>query len=177
MLTEQLPKQVNPRKLAAQGISINAKLPLDSLPRLLGILENDRGEIEVDLRFDRDEQGLYCISGSIKTIVDVVCQRCLETMSVALDCNVALAVVWDDVDARQLPKEYEPLVVGEDSLDLYEMVEDEILLSLPFVNYHEPAECKGKQRFSTNPKSEGEVKAAKENPFGVLEKLKSNKSN
>lgn len=177
MLTEQLPKEVNPRKLAAQGISINARLPLSSLPRLLGTLENDEGEIQVALRFDRDEQGLYCITGSIKTVVDVICQRCLETMSVALDCDVALAVVWDDVDARQLPKEYEPLVVGGDSLDLYEMVEDEIFLGLPFVNYHDPAECSGKQRFSTTPETEGEIKAAKENPFGVLEKLKSNKSN
>ena len=55
-----------------------------------------------------------------------------------------------------------------------EIVEDELLLAMPFVSYHDPGECSGKQSYES---TSDDVKKAlaeeeKENPFNVLAQLK-----
>ena len=68
-----------------------------------------------------------------------------------LKSDVVLGIAWDDTRARSLPKEYEPLVAGEEPIDLREIVEDELLLVLPFVNYHDEGQCSGLSSFSVGP--------------------------
>jgi uncharacterized protein len=58
--------------------------------------------------------------------------------------------------------------VEEGQVDLYAMVEDELLLSLPAVAYHQEA-CVGPALFSSGePVNEKQGK----NPFQILEQLK-----
>ena len=70
----------------------------------------------------------------------------------------------------------DPLIVGEDELmDLNEVVEDELLLNMPFVAYHDPDKCSGKQQYEFSAEEETAPVEEKENPFSVLEQLKSGK--
>jgi uncharacterized protein len=52
-----------------------------------------------------------------------------------------LACVWDDTAAGDLPTDYDPLVTG-DVTDLYELVEDELLLAVPAVAMHNAPACR-----------------------------------
>ncbi len=77
--------------------------------------------------------------------------------------------MWDEEHALALPEYLDPWIVGEGAADFYEMIEDEMLLSLPAVAYHrEP--CINSKLFESG--KPVEVKKEK-NPFQVLEQLKS----
>ena len=72
----------------------------------------------------------------------MTCQRCLQAMPIELSGAHQLAVVGDDEQARQLPARLEPLLVDGEMCDLWTVVEDELILSLPIVSYHDTEDCK-----------------------------------
>ncbi|MDM3872143.1 YceD family protein [Porticoccus sp. W117] len=124
--------------------------------------------MEVTLDFATDEQNQRVVSGQVSANVTVNCQRCMQPMEQHLQAEVALGLVWSEEDAPHLNRDLEPWVVADESASLSDMVEDELLLALPYVNYHPVGECSGASHFST-----GEVEAEeKPNPFQVLEQLK-----
>lgn len=173
---EPLPRQADLRKLAKREAHFNVHLNAANLPRFAGAIYEGKGFVEAELHFGVNEEYLRYIQGKVYSEVEMVCQRCMEPVAVAISSDINLGIVSDEDKGRQLPKSMDPLIVAEDELmDLNEIVEDELLLSMPFVSYHEPDECSGKQNYEF---SAGETKASaegKENPFKVLEQLKSGK--
>ncbi|MFL0796562.1 MAG: YceD family protein [Cellvibrionaceae bacterium] len=137
------------------------------------MLANNSGEIAVELDFDRDEGGRPMVTGSLNGEVQVTCQRCLDAMPFALSTNVRVGLVWDDEQARALAKDVEPWLVDEDPKDLYELVEDEILLVLPYTVYHDEP-CGSGWKDTTEAEHAEENPPEKDNPFKVLEQLKKN---
>jgi uncharacterized protein len=172
MLNDPLPKQVDVRKLINKSAEITAQEPVAQLQRLASVLADDGGSVTVNLAFYIDEGRFRKIDGDINTEVSVICQRCLEPMKVSLEANVNLAVVWTEDEAKQLPRDLDPLIVGEEPINLADIVEEELILSLPIVSYHSEDQCKGHSSFVSG---DEEVVAdePKENPFSVLEQLKS----
>ena len=66
------------------------------------------------------------------------------------------------------------MVVGEKMVDLSEMLEEEVLLALPLVNYHEEGFCTG-DTFVTEKDSGADTKndeVVADNPFNILKQLK-----
>lgn len=169
MRTDPLPERVDFRRLAARHTSLEGALPVARLSRLVGRLLDDTGQVQVEAHFDRDEGGRYRLQGRLQTALHVRCERCLEPMTRQIDQAFCLAAIWSEDDAGHLPEAYDPWVTGEDPVSLFEMVEEELLLSLPLVNYHD------------EPCMQGWVKTAdevvettekRENPFQVLESLR-----
>ncbi|MEH6909616.1 MAG: YceD family protein [Oceanicoccus sp.] len=180
MLTAPLPSQIDVRKLVVKCAEISAQMPVSSLPRIADMLANDIGVIAVNLRFFKDEGHFRRIDGELKGSVEMTCQRCLEPLTVAVDTRFSLGIMWSEEDAERLPKSLEPLIVGEEELvNLADVVAEELILSLPFVNYHAPSDCKQQVGYSSgdsDPSVEAAEKAAtRENPFKVLENLKFDK--
>ena len=68
--------------------------------------------------------------------VKVPCQWCFDGMVIALSSHSALAAVWTDEQAQALPSRYDPLIT-EGETDLWRVVEDELLLSMPAFSYHD----------------------------------------
>lgn len=172
MSNTPLPKQVDVRKLAATGAIITAREPLASFRRLCGMLESDAGDVEVRLHFFTDEQGMRRIDGSVRAQVQVLCQRCLQPLPVDIDSTFAAAVVWSDDDAGQVPRQCDPYIAGDEPQDVRDLIEDELIISLPFVSYHAPEQCVP-AGYTQQPA--GEAPAERENPFKVLEQLKPGK--
>lgn len=163
-----LPMQVDPRKFAQQGIELAGSIEVSALPRFSEALADTNGEVAVELVFGIDDEGAKVLTGTAKAKVHVVCQRCLEAMPLTLAGELSLAVVWDEEQANSLPKRLDPWITGEGSADLYEIIEEELLLNLPLVTYHEEA-CVSKDSFSSGEVVEPE---STKNPFSVLEQLK-----
>jgi uncharacterized protein len=93
-------------------------------------------------------------------------------MPVHIETDNLLAVVWDDDYARQLPHSLEPLIVEEGPCNLWELVEDELILGLPAFSYHEARDCnKILAGISEPPPPDGKC-GGKPNPFNVLAQLK-----
>lgn len=163
------PRQGDPRKFAQQGITLEGKILIADMPRLADAVQDTSGDIQVDLQFAINEEGKRVVTGRAYGDVSLVCQRCLEPVVQPLECDISLAIVWDEDAAKALPQYLDPWIVGEGAADFYEMIEEELLLSLPAVAYHSELCVDSKLYSSGKPV---EVKETK-NPFKVLEQLKS----
>ena len=176
MKTGALPKQLDLRGLAARGAHIEGTVSPEDLPRLTdsGIAIVDSGLAAFD--FQRDEEARYVVAVSVEARVVMQCQRCLNDMEVPVKSASLMACVWSDEEAAALPSTYEPLIV-DDAADLSDIVEEEILLAIPVSPSHE-TECKSaeqKAALDTGAESLEQVEESSErdNPFAVLERLKS----
>lgn len=173
---EPLPRQADLRKLAKREAHFKVHLNAACFPRFAGAIYEGKGFVDAELHIGVNEEHLRYIQGTVYSEVQMVCQRCMSPVDVIISSDVDLGIVWDEDKGKQLSASMDPLIVGEDELlDLNEVVEDELLLSMPFVSYHEPDQCNGKQQYVFSIDEDITSAAEKENPFKVLEQLKSGK--
>ena len=168
MQTDPLPERVDFRRLAAKQVRLSGDLPLARLSRLAERLLDSNGLVHIDAEFDRDGSGRYCLKGQLQVRLAVRCERCLEPMVRQMEHSFCLAAVWSEDDASQLPDEYDPWVTGEDRVSLVDIVEEELLLSLPLVNYHETPCMPG----LVKTEEECVPVATRQNPFQALDALR-----
>ncbi|MCK0768188.1 YceD family protein [Chromohalobacter canadensis] len=172
MLTTRLPKQVEPYKLAANRERLEGLAALDAMQRLGEEIGAQQGDCEVRLSFDIDTQGRRLMDGHLLAHVQVPCRRCLEFMPVTLESRFLLGLVTDDSLASELPSDYEPVLVENEQLNLLPVVEDELILSLPQVVYHDEADC-AVSRDQLESGADAEVSEQRPaSPFEVLRNLK-----
>ncbi len=172
MQNQPLPKQIDARKLCATTANIRAQASVSTLPRFAAGLASDRGEVTVDIRLYREEQGFYRIDGKAVASVDVFCQRCLQPMPVEIVAEFALAIVWTEEQAKALPKSLDPVILGEELLELDELLQDELIISTPFVNYHDKRECAADAPVDYPAPEGAGIEEKGESPFSVLGSLK-----
>lgn len=164
---KQLPRHVEPRKLVTQGASLSGNAPTAEMTRLAdAVISMDEGA-QVELQFFRDQEGHATVEGKVGLEVALQCQRCLQPVHKTLAGELHLGIAWDEERAEKLPARLEPWIVDTDVADLFTMVEDELLLALPIVAYHDADQCPGTTSYST-----GQFEDTAENPFGILAQLK-----
>lgn len=169
-----IPRIIEPRKFAQQGLRVAGDLPADDLPRLrASVLE--LGKVSADLQFAIAESKHRLVTGHVQADVSMVCQRCLDPVATQLSSDLALAMVWTQEDAKTLPSAYEPWVVPAEQGDLYDILEEELLLVLPLVAFHD-YECIDRSLFVAGDAPEAE-QTKQNNPFQVLATLKGSSKN
>lgn len=172
MLTTRLPTQVEPYRLAANAERREGLVSLAGMTRLAEEAGEQQGDCEVRLDFGVDAQGRRFIEGWLKADVQLACRRCLEPMPMTLESHFLLGMVASDAMAAELPGSYEPVVVENEQLNLLSVLEDELILSLPQVVYHDEAECAvSRDQLASGADSEVSDEPAT-SPFDVLRKLK-----
>mgnify|MGYP003388816550 FL=1 len=176
-----LPQVIEPRRLVNQGVILTGKIDRDLCVRLADAVIEISEPIMADLNFDVADQGRKVVHVSATTTVLIACQRCLEPIALPLAIDTMLGIVWSEDQAKSLPKELEPWVVEEEAGDIAALVEDELLLALPFVTFHPEDQCSvashSTDSFSTDESLDGEglegkSNAPAKNPFSILEQLK-----
>lgn len=170
MLNDPIPPHVDPRKLADRGTTLQGELLLADLKRLCDPLSDDVGTVQAKFVFERDERKSVVIHSFIDTEVKMVCQRCLELVTLPIHSECSYAVVKEGANTQSLPKGYDVLELGEDPLDLQSLIEEELLLALPIVPAHHPEECQ--QPAGANEPEPSEDEVTRSNPFSVLAQLK-----
>lgn len=164
-----LPRQIDLRKFAQQRLSLSGEVPLNELGRLSALSLAGSAPVVVHIDCSIDDQRRRLLQGTADCLMQVPCQRCLDRVEVALHADIHLAIVWSEDDSSNLPKSLDPLVLGEGTTDFYAIIEDELLLSMPMVSYHEE-DCIEQTSFgedAVDTSAESEV-----NPFQVLKQLK-----
>jgi uncharacterized protein len=91
----------------------------------------------------QDARGRPRLNCKVQAEVEMLCQRCLKPVGVAVDSDRLLYLAASEADADRLEtaladEDVEVIIAGQ-SLDLAGVVEDEVLLSLPIVPMH--ADC------------------------------------
>ncbi len=156
---DQWQQPLDVRGLIRQGIILEGTLSTAELPRLSEVILND-APVRFSLVFGKDEGGRAIVKGTLETTVEMICQRCLKPVSIELRPSIGLGVVMSEAEARQLPDQLEPLVLGDEPVRVADLIEDEILLALPVVPRH-AHQCVAEHR-----EHEGMEKT--DNPFAAL---------
>lgn len=173
MLKEPLIRTLDIRKAATRGLTVKGGLSPAALKRFSALLNEDSGTIEAVISFDKDCEQRLIARVQTTAEVTVTCQRCLRALPVTLAGDTTLAAVVSDEQASQLPRNVEPLVLADpEATDLWDVVEEELILALPAYSYHETEECRATVSEYRAPVVEESSDNTRSNPFNVLEQLK-----
>ena len=161
---------INSQEFSRNGQEISGEVPLAGLPRLQDVLVNPQGILSYTIRGGVDRQGSHFLDVNVTGSCQLRCQRCLEGMEyqALLDTRLILRdqASLDALDATVTGGEEEEFdsILADMHLDVHHLLEDEILLSLPFAPKHESGAC---QVLGEKNRQQEEL-----HPFAVLEKFK-----
>ena len=171
-MSTRLPVEVNPYRLVEQERMFEGVSDIADLNRIADLLADKDGTLSVNLKFYRNESALPALKGQITGNLSLICQRCLDKMSLPIESTIDLVFVSSDEKAQSLQEGYETYLVEESRILLNDLLEDEVLLSIPQLVMHE--ECEPyKPLIEATPETISQtVLEEKENPFAVLQNLK-----
>ena len=173
------PRRLHVEAFARDGATLEGRLPLRAMPRLLGAAHPQAQPGEADAAAWRVRGEQRHVAGGepqpwlhleVQASMALECQRCLGPVETSLDVDRWFRFAHDEDEAAVLDAEVEEdvLALGR-PLDLRELVEDELLLALPLVPRHE--RCPSPLPVAAPAEAE-EAEAARPNPFAVLAALK-----
>ena len=156
-------------EFARTGQTLRGSLPLPGLTRLKDSLVDTLGTVEYEVKGGHDARGRPLLKLAIHGMLHLQCQRCLEALEHPLQVlNTLLLVTAGESAAGDLNEEDAEWVEASGNLDIAALVEDEIILSLPFAPRHEEESC----RQAGTAAADGAADSA----FARLAVLKQNKS-
>ena len=167
----KLPIKIDPVRCAVKRLDYVGVVERAQLVRLAESVIDIQDDVEAELSFGTDAQGLTVMQGNAHTLVKLECQRCGEAFEHRCDVEFIYTPLSAKVEEEELPEAYEPIELDENGeIDLHQILEDELILSLPQVAMHPMDVCpRGNMEMTW-----GDIEPADErpNPFAVLEELK-----
>jgi uncharacterized protein len=169
----KLPKLLDPVKSAVKRSDYSGVMMSSDMERLSGAVADIADTIDIEVKFEKDAQGLSFFQGELSTSVSLICQRCNEPFAHSIHLNFCYSPVQGQSQEQidELPEVYEPVEVNDHGeINLLQLFEDELILALPIVALHAEEDCSVKAADMQY----GEIEPADErpNPFAVLKELK-----
>ena len=134
----KLPKQLDPVKSATKRSDYQGVMLTSDMKRLCDAVADAAEYVEIDVKFDKDAQGLNFFQGQLATEVTLTCQRCNGLFVQPIQVSFCYSPVQGDEQIEdELPDVYEPVEVNDHGeIDLLQIFEDELILALPIVALH-----------------------------------------
>ena len=127
-------------KLSARGGSISGSLDARSLPNVADSLAPGDDPVRVDWTIEglASAEGRPALAIAIEAEVPLVCQRCLGRMAWAVSQSTEVLLAHDEGELASLDEGSEgEVILADRPLDAATLVEDELVLTLPFAPRHE----------------------------------------
>lgn len=157
---------------ARNGREISGEVQIAELPRLLDMLENPQGILGYTVQGGVDKLGSHFLDIHVAARCQLRCQRCLNGLDYPVRFDTRLLLCdqagLDALDGNISGAEEAEFdsILADAHLNVLDLLEEEILLSLPIAPKHEMGACQA---------TDGENAHEEEkNPFAVLAKLKRN---
>lgn len=165
---------INALYFARHGQTIEGETPMSGFSRLLdGLPEDQSGSVVWRLHGRRDAQGRLFLDVQAEGTIVLECQRCLQALVWPLSARNELRMLAsrsevEAMDAREAQGEAsdEEYILASASLDALEVIEDELVLTLPYVPRHEV--CPDQVEI------EPETEPGRPSPFAALGRLRKN---
>lgn len=170
MAKVKLPQIIDPNKSAMKRSTFVGVYASSLMERLAGAVEACGDWIDVEVKFSKDAQGLTYFNGEASAQVELLCQRCNNTYHDSIAVEFMFSPVQGNEDVL-LPDAYEPVEVNDHGeVDFLQLLEDELILSLPIVALHAEEDCD----IGPDDMTFGKINPEQErkNPFEVLKELK-----
>jgi len=125
-------------EFASAGASLRGALPIRDFPRLNDMLARHEGEVACEIEGLRDERGRPGLRLKVRARLELRCQRCLEGLpfEVQADEVLVLAGTQAEIDAEPADVHAADRVVAAKEMSVRELVEDELILALPYAPRH-----------------------------------------
>lgn len=134
-------------KLAARASSVSGTFDARRSPDVADSLApgDDPVPIAWTVEGGASAEGRPAISIGIEGVVPLVCQRCLDRMDWPVSQRTEVLLAHDEGELERLDAESDgEVILADQPLDAATLVEDELLLTLPFAPRHE-GDCPGRQ--------------------------------
>lgn len=131
-------KPLDVDRLSEAEADIDFAVPLAELPRLRAQLAGVEGEMRGRAHFGR-AAGIATVDVAMSGTARLVCQRCLEAMEIPVETTARVGLIAAEADMSRVPEDLEPVLALEGRISVGELVEEELLLTLPIVPLHADA--------------------------------------
>ena len=159
-------RAIDPARFAREKARVTGVLAVAQLPRLADLLFGREGVVSYAVEGDTSAKGQPVLRIHLTADLAVSCQRCLQRLPLHLDVRRDLVVVAPATELDPLEDEDDDTdaIASVGSLDLNDLLEQEIVLSVPMAPRHPENAC-GIQPGATKI---GEAAS----PFSALARLK-----
>jgi len=160
-MSERIPQRIDyyrytDRRVFLKGV-IKQQVLKDNLPRLCDAIAETAADVEYQLQFDVDVLSNRIVTGVVKTMVILQCQRCMKDYVQSLSGDISMAFVENNFESERAEEShYDTFLVNmeninRDSSDSHQtrkssagkglidpriLIEDELLLMLPQIPRH-----------------------------------------
>jgi len=168
-MRDKLRRRYQVQKEVTRNGYFEGEIALSELSRVGELLHPGKSGLEgrkvtLNFEFVRNKYEISMLAGRLETSLELECQRCLQGLEWPFTIDFNLMIDASDELVRD--SSVDTLYSDDGSIDIVEVVEDELLLAIPLVAMHEDTACNENWQVS-----ESET-AIKDNPFAVLQQLK-----
>lgn len=169
-MARPLPDLIEPEHAAAQQRHYHITVSQAQFPRLMEMLVGAPQDVDVALRFFIEpESGFPAFELRYRCNLGLTCQRTLEPYNEPVDQTLTAVLIPSEGAAQIVPEAYEPWLLETRQLNPWQLIEDELMLSVPLVP-KKPGEPLVWQDAGQQEAAEEETQA---NPFAALKTMMS----
>ena len=134
---------IDPVRFSRAGSQTTGALPLAELERLEDLLSDREGTVSYAVEGYTSTKGQPALRIRLTGDLALRCQRCLERLPLHLDVQRQVVLVTEAADLDPLEDEEDntDTILSTGSLDLRDLLEQEIVLSVPMVPRHPEGAC------------------------------------
>jgi uncharacterized protein len=134
------PIEVDPWRFCKDAQSWETRSDVAAFPRLAH--EFTQGTLFCRVVGRMDQRGSLSLRLTVSGEVELTCQRCLGSMPYTVEVERTLYLARNEAELERLDAlpDSDAIQPGE-TLSLVELIEDEVLLSLPLATMHAEGEC------------------------------------
>jgi uncharacterized protein len=134
------PIEVDPWRFCKDAQSWETRSDVAAFPRLAH--EFTQGTLFCRVVGRMDQRGSLSLRLTVSGEVELTCQRCLGSMPYGVEVERTLYLARNEAELERLDAlpDSDAIQPGE-TLSLVELIEDEVLLSLPLATMHAEGEC------------------------------------
>jgi uncharacterized protein len=191
------PRQLDVFEFARSGRQAAGVVRVSQLPRMLNEVPAEvsaeqrdtaftwqaEGSAQTELQEDGTEGLQPYLRLAVHGVAWLECQRCLTPYEQALNVDATYRIVATEAEAEEFPLDEDEVevIVGSRQFDLVDLIEDELLLSLPLIPKHEVCPQVHESLVSGVSGEDGEAEQdeiaaddepKRPNPFAALRSLK-----
>jgi uncharacterized protein len=127
---------------ARNGRELRGEIAVAEMPRLQDMLAGPEGRISYLVRGYLDKSGKPMLEVAMDGVCQLLCQRCLSGFDYPVHLVSHLLLVQEgELDELSVEEDGPDSIAADKHLDVFVMLEEELLLSLPFAPKHPPGVC------------------------------------
>jgi len=147
----------------------HGRISVTELKRLQDFLYENQGDVLYQISGILNQDGKPHLHIRVEGKLQLCCQRCLGSLTHLLDIDTALLLVHTEQELEQNDAdETVDAILATADMDIFGLIEEEIILSLSISSRHEEGECETQYPKHSDVTETTDTK----NPFVILKALK-----